>query len=350
MFYPTPGETRACFDARCVLPPSRRTRGNGDGRGPGAGAGSRDSRRLRARRGPQSPRPVGEAGPPRPYPGSATYRRFGRRWCPGVEGWEVGDTVVVNPALWCGECEWCELGEHPLCVDFKILGEHVAGGTAERVRVTARNLYRVPPDMDFRLAAAAPLAYQTAWRALTNRGRLRAGETVLVTGASGGVSTAAIQIAGLLGARVIAVTSGPENVRRVFDLGADVVLDRLEGSFAAAVREHTGGRGVDLVIDSVGEAIWADCLRCLSRMGRLVTYGATTGARGTVDIRHMFWKQNAVLGSTMASGAEFEEVMGRVVAGDLVPVVGEVLPLDSIRQAHELLERGEVFGQLVLDL
>jgi NADPH2:quinone reductase len=204
--------------------------------------------------------------------------------------------------------------------------------------------------MDFRLAAAAPLAYQTAWRAVTNRGRLRAGETVLVTGASGGVSTAAIQIAGLLGARVIAVTSGPENVRRVFDLGADVVLDRLEGSFAAAVKEHTGGRGVDLVVDSVGEAIWADCLRCLSRLGRLVTYGATTGAQGTVNIRYMFWKQNAVLGSTMASKAEFEEVMGLVVAGDLVPVVGEVLPLDSIRQAHELLERGEVFGQLVLDL
>ncbi len=269
---------------------------------------------------------------------------------PGVEGWEVGDTVVINPALWCGECEWCDLGEHPLCLDFKILGEHVAGGTAERVRVAARNLYRVPPDMDFRLAAAAPLAYQTAWRALTNRGLLRAGESVLVTGASGGVSTAAIQIAGLLGARVIAVTSGPENVRRVFDLGADVVLDRLEGNFAAAVKEHTGGRGVDLVIDSVGEAIWADCLRCMSRLGRLVTYGATTGARGNVDIRHMFWKQNTVLGSTMASRVEFEEVMGRVVAGDLVPVVGEVLPLDSIRQAHELLERGEVFGQLVLDL
>ncbi|MCK5448801.1 MAG: zinc-binding dehydrogenase, partial [Gemmatimonadetes bacterium] len=129
-----------------------------------------------------------------------------------------------------------------------------------------------------------------------------------------------------------------------------VVLDRLEGSFAAAVKEHTGGRGVDLVVDSVGEAIWADCLQCLSRLGRLVTYGATTGAQGTVDIRHMFWKQNAVLGSTMASKAEFEEVMGLVVAGDLVPVVGEVLPLDSIRQAHELLERGEVFGQLVLDL
>ena len=268
----------------------------------------------------------------------------------GVRGWEVGDSVVINPALWCGTCEWCELGEHPLCVEFKILGEHVAGGTAEKVRVAARNLYRIPSDMDFCLAAAAPLVYQTAWRALTNRGRLREGESVLITGASGGVSVAAIQIAGLLGAQVIAVTSGPDNVRRVLELGADIVIDRLEGSFSAAVREHTGGRGVDLVLDSVGEAIWADCLRCLSRLGRLVTYGATTGARGGVDIRHMFWKQLAVLGSTMASRSEFEEVMGRVVDGDLVPVVGEVLPVDSIRQAHELLERGDVFGKLVLEL
>jgi len=268
----------------------------------------------------------------------------------GVRGWEVGDTVVINPALWCGGCEWCKLGEHPLCVEFKILGEHVAGGTAERVRVAAQNLYRIPGDMDFRLAAAAPLAYQTAWRALTKRGRLREGESVLITGASGGVSAAAIQIAGLLGAQVIAVTSGPDNVRRVRELGADIVLDRLEGSFASAVKEHTGGRGVDLVLDSVGEAIWADCLRCLSRLGRLVTYGATTGARGSVVIRHMFWKQLAVLGSTMASKTEFEDVMGRVVAGDLVPVVGKVLPLDSVRLAHELLERGEVFGKLVLEL
>lgn len=268
---------------------------------------------------------------------------------PGVEGWEVGDRVALNPSLWCGQCEWCERGEHPLCVDFKILGEHVAGGTAERVRVAARNLYRIPDGLEFRLAAAAPLAYQTAWRALKTRGGLNEGDTVLVTGASGGVSTAAIQISRLLGARVLAVTSGPENVKRVQELGADVVFDRLETDFVEGVKAHTEGRGVDLVLDSVGEATWAQCLRSLSRLGRLVTYGATTGPRGSIEIRHMFWKQISVSGSTMASRSEFELVMGHVAAGDLEPVVGDVLPLAAIRDAHDALEAGHVFGKLVLE-
>jgi NADPH:quinone reductase-like Zn-dependent oxidoreductase len=268
---------------------------------------------------------------------------------PGVDGWSVGDRVAVNPSLWCGSCEWCRRGEHPLCVDFKILGEHVAGGTAERVRVATRNLYRIPDSLDFRAAAAAPLAYQTAWRALTNRGRLAAGETVLVTGASGGVSTAAIQIARLLGARVLAVTSGADNVERVRELGAETVFDRLEGDFAQAVKLATDGRGVDLVLDSVGEASWDSCLRCIARLGRLVTYGATTGPRGAVEIRRTFWKQISVSGSTMASRAEFEAVMGHVCEGKLQPVVGEVRPLDEIRAAHEALEAGRVFGKLLLE-
>lgn len=268
---------------------------------------------------------------------------------PGAEGWEVGDRVALNPSLWCGECEWCEREEHPLCLDFKILGEHVAGGTAERVRVAARNLYRIPDDLEFRVAAAAPLAYQTAWRALKTRGGLKDGESVLVTGASGGVSTAAIQIARLLGARVLAVTSGPENVSRVRELGADVVFDRLETDFAEGVKEHTAGRGVNLVLDSVGEATWAQCLRSLSRLGRLVTYGATTGPRGVVEIRHMFWKQISVSGSTMASRSEFEAVMDHVAAGDLTPVIHDVMPLAAIREAHEVLEAGRAFGKLVLE-
>jgi len=265
----------------------------------------------------------------------------------GVDGWEAGDRVVVNPALWCGECEWCARGEHPLCRSFRILGEHVQGGAAERVRVPARNLFRIPADLPFEVAAAAPLVFQTAWRAL-RRGRLSRGETLLVTGASGGVSTAAVQIGRHLGARVIALTSGAENARRIADLGAEAVIDRKESDLVREARALTDGRGVDIVLDSVGEAIWTDCLRCLAPGGRLVTYGATTGARATLDIRHLFWKQLEVIGSTMSSREEFEEVMGLVTAGRFDPVVGELLPLEAIREAHERLERGDVFGKLVL--
>jgi len=267
---------------------------------------------------------------------------------PGVKGPEPGQPVCVNPALWCGECEWCFAGEHPLCPRFRILGEHVRGGMAELAVVPARNLYPIPAGFPFEVAAAAPLVYQTAWRALRTRAGLREGETILVTGASGGVSTAAIQIAKWVGATVYAVTSGPDNVRRVGELGADVVIDRLEEDFSKRVWVETGKRGVDVVLDGVGEAMWPGCLRALAPAGRMVAYGATSGPRGEVDIRRMFWRQIAVLGSTMGNRQEFEQAMGLVLAGELEPVVDDVWPLSRAREAYERLERGEVFGKLVL--
>ncbi len=266
----------------------------------------------------------------------------------GVEGWASGDPVAVNPSLWCGRCEWCDRGEEPLCTSYRIFGEHVRGGMAELAVVPAANLYRLPDGFDFPAAAAAPLVYQTAWRALLTRGGLRAGETVLVTGASGGVSTAAIQIARHVGARVFAVTSGPENLARARALGAEVVIDRLEEDFSKRVWVETGKRGVDLVLDGVGEAMWEGCVRALGRAGRLVTYGATTGPRAEIDIRRLFWGQKTIMGSTMAGVADFERVMGLVVAGELTPVIDDVWPLDRAREAHERLEGGGVFGKLVL--
>jgi NADPH:quinone reductase-like Zn-dependent oxidoreductase len=267
---------------------------------------------------------------------------------PGVEGWSPGDRVVVNPGLWCGRCEWCVRGEHSLCERYGILGEHVQGGLAEKVRVPATSLYPLPESVEFDSAAAVPLVFQTAWRGLITRAGLAPGETVLITGGSGGVSTAAIQIAALAGARVIAVTSGPEKAERVRELGAHDVIDRLEEDFSRATWEITDRRGVDVVLDSVGEATWEGCVRALARDGRLVTYGATTGAEGRQDIRRMFWKQIRIIGTTMASRSEFEHVMALVFAGRLRPVVDVVWPLDRVREAHERLEAGEGFGKIVL--
>lgn len=265
-----------------------------------------------------------------------------------VEGWSAGDRVVVNPALWCGRCEWCVCGENSLCEHFRILGEHVRGGLAEKVGVPSTNLYPLPDGVPFEEAASVPLVFQTAWRALVTRARLAPGETVLITGGSGGVSTAAIQIAALVGARVIAVTSGADNVDRVLALGAHRAIDRLEEDFSRAAFEATGRRGVDVVLDGVGETVWPDCVRALARDGRLVTYGATTGADGCQDIRRLFWKQTHIIGSTMASRSEFERVMGLVFEGRLHPVVDVVWPLDRIVDAHERLEAGESFGKVVL--
>lgn len=269
---------------------------------------------------------------------------------PDVEEWSPGDRVVVNAGLFCGICDFCQAGDEALCRQFCVLGEHVPGAAAELVRVPVTNLFRIPEELAFEAAAAAPLAFQTAWRALESRGRLRADETLLVTGASGGVATAGVQIGRHLGARVIAITSGPENVTRVRELGADVAIDRLSEDVDARIRDAVAGRGVDVVLDSVGEALWKTVNRALGPDGRIVVYGATTGAKVSLHLAHVFWKQLSVIGSTMSSRAEFEEVMSLVADGTLTAVVDDVLPLERIREAHERLEAGNVFGKLVLTL
>lgn len=266
----------------------------------------------------------------------------------GVSGWGAGDRVVVDPTLSCGECEWCLAGEEPLCDRFRILGEHTQGGFAEYVVAPAANLYRVPDDVPFEIAAAAPLVFLTAWHGLLTRARLAAGEAVLVTGASGGVGTAAVQIAKRAGAIVYAVTSTPW-VERVRELGADVVYDRLaDDDWGKALWQATAKRGVDVVFDSVGEAGFRTAARSLAKKGRMVVYGATTGPRVELDLRVVFWKQLEILGTTMAGRSEFRAAMDAVFSGELEPIVDVAWPLDRAAAAHARLEAGESFGNIVL--
>jgi NADPH:quinone reductase-like Zn-dependent oxidoreductase len=267
----------------------------------------------------------------------------------GIDGFRTGDPVLVDPSIGCGACDACRSGETPLCSRYRILGEHTQGGFAEYVAVPAENLYALPAAFDLVRAAAAPLAFLTAWRGLIGRGRLRAGETVLVTGASGGVATAAVQIARLAGARVFAVTTA-EHVDAVRGLGADTVYDRTAVDWSKEVWRDTEKRGVDLIFDSVGAATWPSVVRAAARAGRIVVYGATTGPHGDTDLRQVFWKQIDVLGTTMSGRAEFRTVMDLFVAGALAPVVDVVWPLERAADAHARLEAGRQFGKIVLTL
>ena len=267
---------------------------------------------------------------------------------PGAEGVRLGTRVAVDPAL---GYEWYDgqgQGEAFEDARMRIVGEHTQGGFAEYAVVPAANLLEIPEGFPSTDAAAAGLVFVTAWRALINRGRLRPGERVLITGASGGVGTAAVQIAVRAGARVYAVAGGTEKVRLVEELGAHVVYDRHQVDFSREVWRDTDKNGVHLVLDTVGEAVWPNCLRALAPCGRLVTSGATTGSRGVTEIRLVFWKQLSILGSTMGSPAEYRQVMRLVFDKAVQPVVHEVIPLDQTRRAHELLEAGKVFGKLVI--
>lgn len=267
----------------------------------------------------------------------------------GVEGVPPGTRVVVDPSV---SYDWYEAedrGDSILESPFHILGEHTQGGFAEYVVVPAANLLEIPEGVPSARAAAAGLVFVTAWRALITRGGLRAGERVLITGASGGVGTASVAIAVAAGAQVYAVTSGAEKVERIEAMGAHRVYDRTQVDFSRELWRETGKRGVHLTYDTVGEAIWEQCLRTLGVGGRLVTSGATTGARGVSDIRLVFWKQLSIMGSTMGTPAEFRRVMRMVFSGELQPVIHETLPLAEARRAHELLEGGGVFGKIVLE-
>ena len=267
---------------------------------------------------------------------------------PGVDGWREGDEVVLNPGLWCGECEFCRRGEESMCVRFGLLGEHVPGTFAEFVKVPAVNLGRRPAHLSWEEAAAFPLTFLTAWRMLTTRGRLEAGETVLIHGIGGGVALAALAIARRIGARVIVTSSSQEKLERARALGADETIDYGKDDVARVVRALTGKRGVDLVVETAGAATWMASLRAAVKGGRIVTCGATTGPSPAEEVRLVFWNQLSILGSTMGSRADWQAMLEAVSAWQLRPVIDSVLPLEQGPAGYARLAAGGQFGKLVL--
>ena len=269
---------------------------------------------------------------------------------PGVASRKVGERVVLAPGLSCGTCRACASGNDHLCRKYGIFGETRDGTCAAQVVAPERNALALPESVPFEVGAAFPLVYLTAWHMLAARAELRPGETVLVHAAGSGVSTAAVQIARLLGAgRVYATTSTPEKAAKARALGADEVFDSVRDDVGARVRDLTGRAGVDVVVDHVGAATVATSLKCLAKGGRLVSCGATSGPQVEVHMNLVFFKSLSILGSTMGSLGEVHEVLAHVAAGRLSPVIDSVLPLSQVAEAHRRLEARDVFGKIVLD-
>jgi NADPH:quinone reductase-like Zn-dependent oxidoreductase len=268
----------------------------------------------------------------------------------GVEGLALGDRVLIQPGLYCNACEFCRAGEQSLCVKFRILGEHTSGTFAEFVVVPVRNVFPIPEGLSFEEASAFPLVYQTAWRMVLTRGEVSPGKTVLIHGGGGGVGGAALEIALLAGARVFVTTHGEEKIHRLREAGAERVLDYSVVDVARSIRDLTGKRGVDVVIDSVGEKTWMTSLKSVVKGGRIVTCGATTGPNPKEELRLIFWNHISILGSTMANDREFRAMLSAVAAGRLHPRVDHVLPLARAAEAYQRLEQAEQFGKIVLSL
>ncbi len=267
-----------------------------------------------------------------------------------ARGVAVGDRVVVSPGLSCGICPRCLSGEDNLCLRYAILGEHVSGGYARHLIVPDTNILPYPGDLPFSEAAAVPLAFLTAWQMVVVKARLRLGQTILVHAAGSGVSTAAIQIAKLHGARVIATVSSDLKAERARAIGADHVVNYSHQDFVGEVRRLTGKRGADVTVDHVGGDVMAKSILATATGGRIVTCGATAGFSPAIDLRHVFFRQIEILGSTMGSKGSLFPILEHVRTGRLRAIIDRVMPLWDAADAHRALEAREVFGKIVLEV
>jgi NADPH:quinone reductase-like Zn-dependent oxidoreductase len=259
-----------------------------------------------------------------------------------------GDRVLLLPTLSCGVCPACMAGDDHLCRSYDVLGRRRNGGYAERVAAPGVNCLPCPENLSWEQAAAVPLVFLTAWHMLVGRAALRPGEDVLVIGAGSGVGSAAVQVAKLIGARVIATAGSAAKLERARALGADETIDHATADIAAETRRLTGKKGVEVVFEHVGGPVFERAVAALARNGRLVTCGNTHGGSAALDLNLLFGRHLTLLGSWMGRRAELVEVLTFIRDGRLVPVVDTVMPLAEARAAHERIERRDVFGKIVL--
>ena len=261
-----------------------------------------------------------------------------------------GDQVLVAPGISCGQCPACLKGRDSQCREFKIIGLQINGGYAEFVAVPEKNLIPLPPTLSPQQWAAVPLVFMTAWHMLVTRGGLQKGETVLIHAAGSGVGSAAIQIAKMRGATVFTTVGSDEKIKKAQLLGADLVINYKKADFAQEILRATNNQGVDLVLEHIGPDTWAGSMRCLSRGGRLVTCGSTSGPKVELDLRFFFTKELSVVGCYMGSRQELDQVLRLVAEGKLKPVVDTVFPLADAAKAQATMESRELYGNLVLKI
>jgi NADPH:quinone reductase-like Zn-dependent oxidoreductase len=266
----------------------------------------------------------------------------------GTSAWPVGLPVVLHPGIACGACEFCRRGDDVLCTNYRLLGEHRDGTFAESVVLPARNAFALPAGLSFAQGAALGVNHLTAWRMVVTKARVQPGETVLIFGIGGGVSLAALQLVKALGATVIVTSRDAGKLQRALALGADHPIDGAAGDIAGSVLALTGGRGVDVVIENVGAAVWPQALKSLVRGGRIVTCGATTGDQPGADLRRLFIRQLTVFGSTLGTHAEFAALLAFVEQHRIVPVIDSSYPLDEVPAALSRLESGRQFGKVAI--
>ena len=267
----------------------------------------------------------------------------------GVRHVAIDERVFIHPVLSCGECAACKQGLENHCRYMQLFGEHVNGTHCEYICVPEKNVLKLDESISFEDAAAFPLVFLTAWHMLVYNGKVKKGSRVLVMGGSSGVGSAAIQIAKHHGAFVMTTVGSDEKKQLAVELGADAVIDHYNESISKRVKELTEKQGADIIVEHVGEKVWAECLKALGMSGRLITCGATTGPMISMDLRHLFIKQQQLIGSTMGNLNELRELHALMASKTLKPLVGKVFPYTQVQEAHQYLADSKHFGKVVLN-
>ena len=266
----------------------------------------------------------------------------------GVKKSRIGEKVMIQPLIFCGKCASCNKGKENLCKSMGIMGENCQGVNAERIIVEESQAIPFPDQLSFEAAASFALVAQTSFQMLVSRANLQAGEFVLIWGASSGVGSMGIQIAKAMGATVIAIAGTNEKCEKAGLLGADHILNYKTDDILGEVKSLTNGKGIDVVFEHVGQETWNISMKSLARGGRVVTCGATTGFKANLNLTHLFFKQQSILGSTMGSVSSFDGALTLLNEGKIKPVIDRIFPISEIQSAHEYLESSMQFGKVVL--
>lgn len=266
----------------------------------------------------------------------------------GVAQFKKGDRIFWNPGFGCGKCHPCQSGNEALCMEYKILGEHCNGAHQQFLCLPEERLITLPDNISFEEGAAFPLVFMTAWHMLVQKAKIQKGQTVLIMAGASGVSSAGIQIAKLKGARVITTVGSEKAKQKATELGADETIDHYKEDIGKRSIELTNGTGVDIIFEHVGAKVWKSCLKALAKGGKLVTCGATTGPEVSINLRHIFMKHQQILGSTMGNKRDLEEIVKWISEKKLKPVIDQVLPYTEVAKGHEMVEKGGLFGKVVL--
>ena len=265
-----------------------------------------------------------------------------------VNGWSAGDDVMIQPGTYCSDCRFCLESKENYCLNYGIIGETENGTHCELMVLNPSQIVKKPSEISFEEAAAFPLVFLTAYGMLIRRAKIEKDETILILGAGSGIGSAAIQIAKLKGCTVIATAGSEEKLKLAKELNADFTINHSKEIIHDKVKEITGGKGVDVVVEHVGESTWESSLKSLGRGGRIVTCGATTGPTVKIDLRHLFMKQQSILGSSMGDATGFCEVVSWLEDGKIKPIVDRTFLMSHVQDAHEYIENRKQFGKVVL--